>query len=155
MRAFIHMPETILDRVTEQMKIAMKARKKERVAALRLMLAELKNVEIDERIKLDDLRTLAILDKMSKQRNDAKVQYREAGRKDLEEKEGFELSVIEEFMPEKLGEKEIVDLVDKVIRETGAEGMQDMGNIMSILKPKVQGKADMSKVSVLVKSKLN
>ena len=105
MRAFIHMPETILGRVTEQMKIAMKARKKERVAALRLMLAELKNVEIDERIELDDLRTLAILDKMSKQRNDSKEQYREAGRKDLEEKEGFELSVIEEFMPEKLGEK--------------------------------------------------
>ena len=155
MRAFIHMPETILDRVTEQMKIAMKARKKERVAALRLMLAELRNVEIDERIKLDDLRALAILDKMSKQRNDSKAQYREAGRKDLEEKEGFELSVIEEFMPEKLGEKEIVDLVDKAIRETGAEGMQDMGNIMSILKPKVQGKADMSMVSALVKSKLN
>ena len=155
MRAFIHMPETILGRVTEQMKIAMKARKKERVAALRLMLAELKNVEIDERIELDDLRTLAILDKMSKQRNDSKEQYREAGRKDLEEKEGFELSVIEEFMPEKLGEKEIVDLVDKAIRETGAEGMQDMGNIMSILKPKVQGKADMSMVSALVKSKLN
>ena len=149
------MPETILDRVTEQMKIAMKARKKERVAALRLMLAELRNVEIDERIKLDDLRALAILDKMSKQRNDSKAQYREAGRKDLEEKEGFELSVIEEFMPEKLGEKEIVDLVDKAIRETGAEGMQDMGNIMSILKPKVQGKADMSMVSALVKSKLN
>ena len=149
------MPETILERVADQVKIAMKARDKERLAALRLMMAEFKRVEVDERIELDDARVLAILDKMTKQRKDSQAQFKEAGRTDLEEKEAFELAIIGEFMPEQLGEEEIADLVATVISQIGASGMQDMGKVMGILKPKVQGKADMSQVSALVKSRLS
>ena len=149
------MPETILERVADQVKIAMKARDKERLAALRLMMAEFKRVEVDERIELDDARVLAILDKMTKQRKDSQTQFKEAGRTDLEEKEAFELAIIGEFMPEQLGEEEIADLVATVISQIGASGMQDMGKVMGILKPKVQGKADMSQVSALVKSRLS
>ena len=149
------MSETILDRVADQVKVAMKSRNKERVAALRLMMAEFKKVEIDERIKLDDVRVIAILDKMTKQRNDSKEQFKAAGRSDLEEKEAFELSIIAEFMPEQLSEAEILDLVESVIRDNGVKGMQDMGKVMGILKPKAQGKANMGKISELVKSKLS
>ena len=149
------MPETILERVADQVKIAMKARDKERLAALRLMMSEFKRVEVDERIELDDARVLAILDKMTKQRKDSQAQFKEAGRTDLEEKEAFELAIIGEFMPEQLGEEEIADLVATVISQIGASGMQDMGKVMGILKPKVQGKADMSQVSALVKSRLS
>ncbi len=149
------MPETILERVADQVKIAMKARDKQRLAALRLMMAELKRVEVDERIELDDARVLVILDKMTKQRKDSQAQFEEAGRTDLAEKEAFELAIIREFMPEQLGEEEIVDLVATVISQIGASGMQDMGKVMGILKPKVQGKADMSQVSALVKSRLS
>ena len=149
------MPETILERVADQVKIAMKARDKQRLAALRLMMAEFKRVEVDERIELDDARVLAILDKMTKQRKDSQEQFKEAGRTDLEEKEGFELAIIGEFMPEQLGKEEIADLVATVISQIGASGMQDMGKVMGILKPKVQGKADMSQVSALVKSRLS
>ena len=149
------MPETILERVADQVKIAMKARDKERLAALRLMMAEFKRVEVDERIELDDARVLAILDKMTKQRKDSQAQFEEAGRTDLEEKEAFELAIIGEFMPEQLGEEEIASLVANVISQIGASGMQDMGKVMGILKPKVQGKADMGRVSALVKSRLS
>ena len=149
------MPETILERVADQVKIAMKARDKERLAALRLMMSEFKRVEVDERIELDDARVLAILDKMTKQRKDSQAQFKEAGRTDLEEKEAFELAIIGEFMPEQLGEEEIADLVATVISQISANDMQDMGKVMGILKPKVQGKADMSQVSALVKSRLS
>ena len=149
------MPETILERVADQVKIAMKARDKERLAALRLMMSEFKRVEVDERIELDDARVLAILDKMTKQRKDSQAQFKEAGRTDLEEKEAFELAIIGEFMPEQLGEEEIASLVANVISQIGASGMQDMGKVMGILKPKVQGKADMSQVSAVVKSRLS
>ena len=149
------MPEAILERVADQVKIAMKARDKERLAALRLMMSEFKRVEVDERIELEDARVLAILDKMTKQRKDSQAQFKEAGRTDLEEKEAFELAIIGEFLPEQLGEEEIADLVATVISQIGASGMQDMGKVMGILKPKVQGKADMSQVSALVKSRLS
>ena len=149
------MPEAILERVADQVKIAMKARDKERLAALRLMMSEFKRVEVDERIELDDARVLAILDKMTKQRKDSQAQFKEAGRTDLEEKEAFELAIIGEFMPEQLGEEEIADLVATVISQISANDMQDMGKVMGILKPKVQGKADMSQVSALVKSRLS
>ena len=149
------MPETILERVADQVKIAMKARDKQRLAALRLMMAEFKRVEVDERIELDDARVLAILDKMTKQRKDSQAQFEEAGRTDLAEKEAFELAIIREYMPEQLGEEEVADLVATVISQIGASGMQDMGKVMGILKPKVQGKADMSQVSALVKSRLS
>ena len=149
------MSDPILESVSEQVKVAMKARDKARVAALRLMMAEFKRVEIDERIELDDSRALAILDKMTKQRKDSLQQYKDAGRTDLEEREAFEIAVIAEFMPEQLGEAEISDLVESAISDTGAAGMQDMGKVMGILKPQVQGKADMGQVSSLVKSRLS
>ena len=149
------MPETILERVADQVKIAMKARDRERLAALRLMMAEFKRVEVDERIELEDARVLAILDKMTKQRKDSQAQFKEAGRTDLEKKEAFELAIIAEFTPEQLGEEEIADLVATVISQIGASGMQDMGKVMGILKPKVQGKTDMSQLSALVKSRLS
>ncbi len=97
------MSDTILERVADQVKAAMKARSKERLAALRLMMAEFKRVEVDERVELDDTRVLAILDKMTKQRRDSQAQYRAAGRADLEARETLELSIIAEFMPEQLG----------------------------------------------------
>lgn len=149
------MSESILERVADQVKVAMKARDKERLAALRLMMAEFKSVEVDERIELDDGRVLTVLDKMTKQRNDSKAQFKEAGRSDLEEKEAFELAVIGEFMPEQLGKVELAELVATVISESGASGMQEMGKVMGILKTKVQGKADMAQISTLVKSKLS
>ena len=149
------MSESILGRVADQVKVAMKARDKERVAALRLMMAEFKRVEVDERIELDDARALVVLDKMIKQRNDSKEQFKKAGRSDLEEKEAFELAIIAEFLPEQLSEAEIADLVAAAISESGASGMREMGKVMGILKPKLQGKADMAKVSALVKSELS
>ena len=149
------MSELILGRVADQVKVAMKARDKDRLAALRLMMAEFKRVEVDERIELDDARALVVLDKMIKQRNDSKEQFKKAGRSDLEEKEAFELAIIAEFLPEQLSEAEIAELVAAAISESGASGMGEMGKVMGILKPKLQGKADMAKVSALVKSELS
>ena len=149
------MSELILGRVADQVKVAMKARDKDRLAALRLMMAEFKRVEVDERIELDDTRALVVLDKMIKQRNDSKAQFKKAGRSDLEEKEAFELAIIAEFLPEPLSEAEIADLVAGAISESGANGIREMGKVMGILKPKVQGRADMAQISALVKSELS
>ena len=148
------MPDTILERVIQEVKVAMKARDKERVAALRLVMAEFKRVEVDERIELEDTRVLAILDKMTKQRKDSQIQFRDAGRSDLEAKEALELAIIAEFMPEQLSAESIEQLVVKAIGQAGASSMQDMGKVMTQLKPLVQGKADMSQVSSLVKARL-
>ena len=148
------MSDTILERVADQVKAAMKARSKERLAALRLMMAEFKRVEVDERVELDDTRVLVILDKMTKQRRDSQAQYRAAGRADLEARETLELLIIAEFMPEQLSMDEIEELVSAAIAESGAASMQDMGRVMALLKPRVQGKADMAQVSGLVKSQL-
>ena len=148
------MPETIIERVKNEVKVAMKARDKERLAALRLMMAEFKRIEVDERIELEDTRALAILDKMTKQRKDSQIQFRDAGRSDLEAKEALELAIIAEFMPEQLSAESIEQLVVKAISQAGASSMQDMGKVMTQLKPLVQGKADMSQVSSLVKARL-
>ena len=149
------MSELILERVANQVKVAMKARDKDRLAALRLMMAEFKRVEVDERIELDDPRALVVLDKMIKQRNDSKTQFNKAGRSDLEEKEAFELAIIAEFLPEPLSEAEIADLVAGAVSESGANGIREMGIVMGILKPKVHGRADMAQISALVKSELS
>ncbi len=149
------MSETIINQVFDQVKTAMKARDKERVAALRLMMAEFKRVEVDERVELDDNRALAILDKMTKQRKDSLKQFADAGRDDLADKEAFELAIIAEYMPEQLSADEIADLIKATIAELGASGMQDMGKVMGALKSKVQGRADMGQVSGLVKANLN
>ena len=149
------MTDPIYQQVAEDVKTAMKARDKERVAALRLIMAEFKRVEVDERIELDDTRVLAILDKMTKQRNDSLQQYKSAGREDLVDQEAFEIEVIASYLPSKLDDEEIEQLIAAAISDTGATGMQDMGKVMGILKPQVQGRADMGQVSGLVKAQLS
>ncbi len=140
--------------VDEQIKTAMKARDKSRVAALRQITTEFKRIEVDERVEVDDDRALQVFDKMSKQRKDSLSQYEAAGRNDLAEQEAYELSVIAEFMPEALSEAELEAMVDEAISASGATSMQQMGAVMGVLKPKVQGRADMGVVSGLVKSRL-
>ena len=132
----------------------MRARDKQRLGALRPMTAELKRVEVDERIELDDTRVLAVLDKMVKQRNDSLSQYVQAGRDDLADQERFELALLREFMPEALDEAAIAALVDEAIAGCGATSMKDMGQVMAALRPNVQGRADMGAVSAMVKARL-
>lgn len=145
---------TLKARLTEAMKAAMRAQEKARLGAIRLMLAEIKRVEVDERIELDDARVLAILDKMIKQRRDSIQQFESAGRMDLVEIEAGELAVIQEFLPQALGEAELELLIDDAMRESGAVAMKDMGKVMAILKPQVQGRADMGLVSQRIKARL-
>ena len=136
------------------MKAAMKAKDKERLAAIRLIQAEFKRIEVDERIEIDDARALAVLDKMVKQRRDSAQQYQDAGRDELAKKENDEIAVIQEFMPAQLGEDELIEMVDAAIAAAGATGMQAMGAVMGQLKPHLQGRADMGAVSQMVKSRL-
>lgn len=149
------MTSAIYNQVSEDVKVAMKAKDKPRLAALRLIMAEFKRVEIDERIELDDARVLAILDKMTKQRKDSLQQYQDAGRDDLAATESLEISIISEYLPAQLGESEVAEMVAAAVSEAGASGMQDMGKVMGFLKPKVQGRADMAEVSRLVKAALS
>ncbi|GAA0689265.1 GatB/YqeY domain-containing protein [Marinobacterium maritimum] len=139
--------------ITEQMKDAMRAKDKIRLGTIRLMLAELKRIEVDERIELDDNRVLTVLDKMVKQRRDSITQYEAAERPELAEKEQQELEVIKTFLPQPLSDAEITQIIDDAIAESGASSMQDMGKVMAIVKPQVQGRADMGKISGLVKQK--
>jgi len=149
------MPEPIYQRVTAEVKLAMKARDKPRLGALRLIMADFKRIEVDERVELDDERVLVILDKMTKQRKDSFTQFEDAGREDLANQEALEIAVIAEFLPEQLSDDEVSGLVKAAIAETGAASMQDMGRVMAIVKPQVQGKADMGAVSGLVKAQLS
>jgi len=143
----------------EQMKAvqkeAMRARDKVRLGTVRLILSELKRVEVDERIELDDTRVLAILDKMQKQRRDSIAQFDDAGRDDLSEVERNELEVIKTFLPAQLTDQEIDQLIEQAISETGADSMQAMGGIMAILKPQLQGRADIGTVSKKIKARLS
>ncbi|MBT6889951.1 MAG: GatB/YqeY domain-containing protein [Pseudomonadales bacterium] len=149
------MSEPIYQRVTAEVKVAMKARDKPRLGALRLIMADFKKIEVDERIELDDKRVLVILDKMVKQRKDSLKQFEDAGREDLANQEALEIAVIAEFLPEQLSDNEVSGLVKAAIAETGAGSMQDMGKVMAIVKPQIQGKADMGVVSGLVKAQLS
>lgn len=142
---------TVKERIQEDVKSAMRSKDKERISILRLILAAIKQKEVDENIQLDDGQTLAVLDKMVKQHRDSITQYRQGGRADLVDKETRELSVVQSYLPTPLTDTEINDLLQKAIRETGATSMQEMGKVMNVLKPMVQGKADMSRVSALVK----
>lgn len=144
----------ILADVKAQVKSAMRARDKQRLGALRLIQSEFKRVEVDERIEIDDARALIILDKMLKQRRDSLSQYEAANREDLAEVERYELAVISEFMPVPLSDDEIAQLISDAISQTGASSMQDMGKVMGLLKPKLQGRADMGQVSQKIKSSL-
>ena len=141
--------------IAAAMKDAMRARAKERLSAIRLIMAEFKRIEVDERIELDDARVLAVLDKMLKQRRDSISQYQAAGRDDLADVEIAEVAVIEEFLPEALTENEIAAMVKDAISESGAESVRDMGSVMAILKPKLQGRADVGGVSQIVKKTLS
>ena len=140
--------------IESAVKDAMRARDKARLATLRLVTAEFKRVEVDERIELDDSRVLAILDKMLKQRTDSEAQYRAADRADLADQEAAEMVVIRDFMPAALSETEIDAAIDAAIAASGAESMRDMGKVMGILKPELQGRADMGAVSGRVKGRL-
>ena len=141
--------------LNDAMKNAMRAKDKERLGAIRLMLAEIKRVEVDERIEIDDARVLAILDKMVKQRRDSISQYESAGRQELADVEIAEINVIQDFLPAALSEDEIKQLVQSAISETGAASMADMGKVMGVLRPQIQGRADAGAVSGLVKAALN
>lgn len=145
---------SLRETITAAVKTAMKARDKERLGVLRLIQADFKRIEVDERIELDDTRALAVLDKMIKQRRDSASQYQQAGREELAAQENFEIEVIQEFLPAQLGEAELEQLVDEAIAASGASGMQAMGPVMAELKPKLQGRADMGAVSKLVKARL-
>ncbi len=140
--------------IAEATKDAMKAREKERLAVLRMINADIKRVEVDERRDLSDADVSGILTKMVKQRQDALSQFEKAARTDLAAQEAFEIEVIQAFLPEQMGEDELAALVDKIIAETGASGMQDMGKVMGALKAAAEGQADMGQASALVKAKL-
>ena len=147
--------QSLTETIKAAMKAAMKARDKDRLSTIRLIQAEFKRIEVDERIEIDDARALAVLDKMVKQRRDSAQQYSDAGREELAARENEEIAVLQEFLPTQLSESELVELVDQAIADSGASGMQAMGPVMGQLKPKLAGRADMGAVSKLVKERLN
>ncbi|MFZ5724547.1 MAG: GatB/YqeY domain-containing protein [Pseudomonadota bacterium] len=142
------------NRLSEAMKTAMRSQQKERLAAVRLALSAIKQVEVDERKELTDSDVLAILDKMVKQRRESVTQYEQGGRADLAAQENFEISVLQEFLPAQLSEAEIDVLIAKAVTDTGAAGMRDMGKVMNALRPQLAGRADMTAVSNRIKAKL-
>lgn len=141
--------------LTDAMKAAMKGGDKARLGVIRLVMAAIKQVEVDERIELDDERVLAVLDKMVKQRRESISQYKTAGRDDLVQQEEYEVSVLQDFLPEALSDDEIEQMIAKAVDETGASSIKDMGKVMGLLKPQMQGRADMGAVSGKIKARLN
>jgi len=141
--------------LTEAMKAAMRAKQSERLGVIRLMLAAIKQREVDERIELTDQQVLEVLGKMLKQRKESITQYEGAGRQDLADIEHAEVAVIQEYLPEALSEEEISAIVDEVLAATGASAIKDMGKVMGQLKPRLQGRADMGQVSGLLKRRLS
>lgn len=146
---------TIKERLNNDVKDAMRAKDKELLSTLRLITAAVKQVEVDERIEVDDERMLVILDKMSKQRKESIAQYEKASREDLVAQEQFELDILKKYLPEPLSATEIENMVQDAIASTGAEKMADMGKVMALLKPSLQGRADMAQVSAMIKAKLS
>ena len=146
--------EHLVARIKASMKEAMKARAKERLATIRLILADFKRVEVDERIEIDDARALLILDKMVKQRRDSTTQFQDAGRDELAAIEIAEIAIIQEFLPKQLSEDEIIAMIDDALSVIEVKGMAAMGALMGAIKPKLQGRADMGAVSKIVKAKL-
>ncbi len=138
--------------ITDDMKAAMKSGEKSRLGVIRMILAAIKQVEVDERVELGDERILVVLDKMLKQRRESIKQFRDAGRNDLAEIEEAEVVVIQDYLPQQLSEAEIDEMVAKAIAETGATSIKDMGAVMAVLKPQMQGRADMAVVSVRIKA---
>jgi uncharacterized protein YqeY len=146
--------ESLVATIKAAMKAAMKARAKTRLSTIRLIQAEFKRVEVDERIEIDDARALIIMDKMVKQRRDSANQFQTAGRDELAAIELAEIAVIQEFLPQQLSEAEIVVIIDEALASIDATGMAAMGPLMGVIKPKLQGRADMGAVSKIVKAKL-
>jgi uncharacterized protein YqeY len=142
-------------RVTNDMKLAMKAKDKAALKAVRMILGAIKQREVDERIELDDAQVLTVIQKMVKQRKDSISQFKDAGRTDLVDVEEAELIIINNYMPAQLSEEEVATTVDKAIADSGASSMQDMGKLMGLLKAQLDGKADMGAVSALIRSKLS
>ena len=142
-------------RILDDVKAAMKAQDKPRLATLRLITAAIKQREVDERTEMDDAQVLSVLEKMIKQRRDSITQYEKAGRQELADQEKSEIAIIEDYMPEGLSEEEILAMVETAITETGAASIRDMGKVMGLLKPQLQGRADMGKVGGLIKQKLS
>src|SRR5688572_23286179 len=149
------MPMALREQLNEDIKTAMKAREPERLAALRLMLAAVKQREVDERITLDDAGVVAVVEKMIKQRKDSIAQFEKAERRDLADKERYEISVIEGYLPQQLSMEQIEAIVAEAIAATGAKSPADMGKVMGVVKPRLAGRADMGKVSAHVKTKLS
>lgn len=142
-------------RITEDMKTAMRAKDSARLGAVRLLLAAIKQREVDERIELDDIQVIEAIEKMLKQRRDSISQYRAANRQDLVDVEEFEVKVLQEYLPLALTEEEVNALLEKVVVDTGAAGIKDMGKVMAAIKPLVVGRADMGKISGLIKTRLS
>jgi len=142
-------------RITDDMKSAMKAKDKPAFKAVRMIIGAIKQKEIDERIELDDTQVLAVIQKMVKQRKDSITQFKEGGRTDLVEVEEAELAIINNYMPEQMSDDEVASAVDKAIADSGADSMKDMGKLMGMLKGQLEGKEDMGVVSQLIKAKLS
>ncbi len=149
------MDNPIKQKLTDDMKSAMKARDQKRLNVIRFILAAIKRQEVDTRIDLDEPQTLAILEKLAKQHRDSIEQFTNAGRNELAAKESFELDIVKSYLPEALSDAEIDQLIQEAIKETGAESIRDMGKVMGILKPKVQGRADMGALSDKIKQLLS
>jgi len=146
---------SLKDQITEDMKTAMRAKDMARLGAIRLLLAAMKQREVDERITLSDADVLSIIDKMIKQRRDSISQYEAAGRQELADAEKFEIGVLQGYMPQQMTEAEIAAAVAEAITASGAKSPQEMGKVITLLKPKLAGRADMGKVSALVKARLS
>lgn len=142
------------EQLNDDIKTAMKAREQDKLGALRLMLSAVKQREVDERITLDDAGVIGVVEKMIKQRKDSIAQYEKAARQDLADKEKYEISVIEGYLPKQMSEAEVAAAIDAAIASTGAKSAADMGKVMGVVKPQLAGKADMGKVSGLVKARL-
>jgi len=141
-------------KITDDMKAAMKTREAERLSAIRLMLAAIKQIEVDERKDLSDPEVISVIERMIKQRRDSIAQFQAAGRKDLVDKETFELGLLSSYLPKQLSDDDIASEITAVLAQTGAKGASDIGKVMGLLKGKLAGHADMAKVSALVKAKL-
>ncbi len=145
---------SLKQQVQEDMKTAMRAKDKERLGVIRMLLAAIKQKEIDERITLDELQSLAVVEKMVKQRRDSVEQFTKGGREDLANTELAEIEILQHYLPKQLSEDEVTLLIDEAIKTTGASKMQDMGKVMAFIKPKAQGRADMGKISAKLKATL-
>ncbi|MEZ6975274.1 MULTISPECIES: GatB/YqeY domain-containing protein [Aeromonas] len=145
---------SLKDQLKDQQKLAMLAKDKQRLGAIRLLMAEIKQREVDTRVELNDQDILAVVTKMVKQRRDSISQFEAAGRQDLADKESAEIAVLQEFLPQQLTAAEIAALIEQAIAESGAAVMADMGKVMAVLKPKIQGRADVGAVSAQVKTRL-